>query len=489
MANPTRPEIEAVVTLPTYTVEWWDGAAWTALSDDLVLEVSGAAESAGGESGITFGAEATARATIRLDPQADVDLGSRVRVRYGFAASDQLTRVLGVIESEDREAAAVTWTVAGLDTLIARTAVFSPLFYRRPAATATSASSVEDPSDGGYAGGLVNYILWTAGGRPVDQIGSYANALFYYACDTSLIVPEWSWAAGENAWDELGRLARACGLMIYQAADGVVRCQHALNLAGSGSYHFTTAVYGDLRSRRSQGERIGTVRCRYTARRLQPRQVVYEDTTPRAIGGMGTLTLTLEMPQPVYDYEADGTTLPADTVTGCTTEGIAVSQSAAIDDQAAAQLTITITNEGNDTMIVSRIQIRGRPIVVTEEGQVSYGSGTPEREIGGDTGVYVQTRAHAERICRLYADFYGAPLPVYTASGCAYDPDRTVGEAVLLTGLDAASLTCRITAIRHADTGATMEVDLVQTSTLPQLAETFIIGTAYAGGDTRTLGY
>jgi hypothetical protein len=494
MPAPTRGEIEAAVTLPTYQVEYWNGSAWTAIAANNVLDVSGTAESAGGANGVTFGAEATASLTIRLDPSCSTIAWerTRVRVKFSFASADLITRATGVITRRTRDAdGAVTWEVEGFNEPIARTAVYSPLFYRRPASTLTSATSIEDPTNGAYRAGLVNYILWAAGGRPSEQAASYPSALFYYRCDFAPITPEWSWAAGENAWDELGRLARACGLVIYQAADGVVTATSALALGGTASYTFDEGDYEDWREDASTGELVGAVRCAYTTRRLQPRQVVYEDSLARQIVPGGSGTYTLDMQQPVYDFEITSGALPSDAITATTTEGKLLTMSAAIVSQSASRLTITVTNPGAETMVISRIQIRGRPIAVVEEGSVTVGSGLPEREVGSDTGVYVQSQFHAERLCTLFRDLYGTTLPTRQLIGSGYDPDRSVGEIVGLTNaawaLSAAPH--RITAIRHANTGATMDVDLVPSATLPTPAGTFIIGASYSGGDVRLLSY
>jgi hypothetical protein len=491
MAPPTRGQIEAVNTEPTYQLEYWNGSAWVAVTSAWVLDGDGAAESAGGANGVTFGAETTASLTIRLDPLGAGIAWQRtpVRLKYGFSTSDLIVRATGVISTRSRSDKELIWQIDGFNEPIARTAVYSPLFYRRPAATLTSATSIEDPTNGAYKAGLVNYILWAAGGRPSEQSASYPTALFYYRCDFAPITPEWSWAAGENAWDELGRLARACGLVIYQAADGVVTATSALALGGTAAFTFVEPE--GLTEDASTGELVGAVRCAYTTRRLQPRQVVYEDSLARQIVPGGSGTYTLDMQQPVYDVEATSGALPADAVSATTTEGKLLTMSAAIVSQSAARLTITVTNPGTETMVISRIQIRGRPIAVVEEGSVTVGSGLPEREVGSDTGVYVQSQFHAERLCTLYRDINGAVLPTRTISNWGYDPDRSVGEIVGLTksawGLSAAPH--RITAIRHHKTGAVMDVDLVPSATLPTPAGTFIIGTSYSGGDVRLLSY
>lgn len=218
MSDPTRLEIEATVTQPTYQVEYWNGSAWVAVSDDYVLQVTGANDAGGGSSGIDFGAGAAPRFTVELEDNATTAAiawtKTKVRARYGFASSNQLTRHIGIINSRSRaygEVPTIVWDCSGFDQSIRDTEIYSTMRYRRLAATVTTVSSVEDPTDPAYAGGLVNQILWESGGRPLAQIGSYANALFYYVCVNALMAPEWSWIAGEDAWQELDKLCRAVG--------------------------------------------------------------------------------------------------------------------------------------------------------------------------------------------------------------------------------------------------------------------------------------
>lgn len=494
MSDPSRPQIEAAVTKPTYTVEYWNGSAWTTIADAQVLGVSGASESAGGDNGIIFGCEATSSAQIQLDT-ASASIAwrrTRARVRFGFDTSNKLVRAAGLVTRRSVDTIGrPTWTLSGWEELIGRTPVYSPMFYRRPAATKTTATSIEDPTNGAYAAGIVNYAFWQAGGRPLEQAGTYTSAVFYYSCDTSLIAPEWSWIAGENAWAELGRVARACGMVIFQAADGTMRAQHALNLAGTGTYTFTRAVYKTISEDDQVGTMVAAVRCRYTTRRLQAQQVVYEDTTPRLLEPTGSLSLTLEMSQPVYDYVTSGGALPSDALVAATTEGNLRTIGATVVEASAGRMRLTLNNATGDVIVVSRIQIRGRPVAPVEEGMVVIGSGTPEREIGEDAGVLIQSRMHALQMAQLFYDFNSTSRPTRTLAECGYDPDRYVGEAVLVTdavyGLS--SHPHRITAIRHTKTGALMDVDVVPTDGLPTLNDVFVIGQTYSGGTTKKLSY
>ena len=496
MSDPTRGQIEAIVTLPTYDVEYNTGGGWVALSQSYVIDVDGANEErAGGENGITFGADAAASVTIRLDPLASSIAwdGTLVRVRYGFGASNKLIRFAGVIVRRSRrDDAELTWECEGWQELIKRTPMFSPLFYRRPAATRTTASSTEDPTNGAYVGGLVNYIFWQAGGRPLEQSGTYPSATFYYSCDYAPITPEWTWIAGENAWEELGRLAKACGMLIFQGADGVMYAKSALSLGGSsGGYTFTSAAFETIEEDTSRREKVAAVRCRYVVRRLQGEQVVYEDKEPRFIAAGASLTVTLEFQQPVYTVVLSAGALPASSYTATTLTAQPATVSNTVSSTAAGRIVIVFTNSGSAPAVLSSITIVGRPIAPAEEGIATVGSGTPEREIGDDTGVYVQSLAHAQRLAKLVLDFFGSALAKRTLTGCGYDPDRAIGEIVGLTyapwSLSAAAH--RIASIRHKNTGATMDVVLVPVAGLPTIAGVFVTGTTYAGADTRELSY
>lgn len=495
MAPPTRGQIDASVTLPTYQVEYWNGSAWAAISDDDVIAVSGGNVAGVGETGLAFGAFANPGGSIELWDSATIAAISwaraRVRVSYGFDTSDQLVRMIGLLTGRERilsdNAAAFRFSIGGLDELIADTPIYSPMFYRRNAATATTAVSVEDPTSGSYAGGLLNYILWQAGGRPAEQSGAYPSAVFYYACETSLITPEWSWIAGEDAWDELNRLCKACAGQLYQDVDGVLRFVNPLSLAPASTYTFTVNELGGISERSTTLDLVGAARCSYVARRLQPRQVVYEDTTPRLIAPGETLALVVEPTLPVYEWITPGS--EAVNVTDIAINLVTITP--VLSSTAAGRATVSIANASSTAYILSRITLYGRPVAAVEEGQARYGSSTPEIAIGDDAGVYVQSRTHAERLCRIAVDFYGTARAQRELTGCGYDPDRTIGEGVSLT-VSAWSLSAaahRIVGIDHSETGAQMDVTLVDVSGVPTASDLFQINGSYAGGDTRTLGY
>jgi GTPase SAR1 family protein len=80
--------------------------------------------------------------------------------------------------------------------------------------------AIEDPTAGGYVGGLANELLWRSGGRPFDQAATYPTALFYYVCQGSAVAPAYGWSDGDKAMMESMtgfKRAGADGILTYYA--------------------------------------------------------------------------------------------------------------------------------------------------------------------------------------------------------------------------------------------------------------------------------
>jgi hypothetical protein len=154
----------------------------------------------------------------------------------------------------------------------------------------------------------------------------------------------------------------------------------------------------------------------------------------------------------------------------------------------AQRITLSITNNSSLPFIVNRIKIDAEPITAGEQGMVTVGSGQPTRTL--EDNVYVQTKAHAERLAGMALAFFGAVRTLRTLSGCPYDVNRLVDETVGLTSaaLGLSSAPHLITAIRHSDTGTEAEYTLVDTAGLPQTADYWLVQAAVQAG-TKKLGW
>jgi hypothetical protein len=507
MAPPTRAQTSGDVTQPIYAATLYLTGAW---GTDITGDITSAehtVETSGEVSGIAFGTIVSPRATVTFnaDGLARSWELTPIRIAYGFAGSDTVARFVGVIVGCSWEGAGGSWECRGWDALIEGQEIRSPLFRRRPIATATTASSIEDPASGSYAAGIVNYILWSCGGRPYEQAGSYASALWYYSCTHALIAPEFTWIAGEDPWQALQRFVRAAGGQLYQDDAGTVRFVDPLTLAsGSSSFTFTDGVltaaqreslngagYGTPTRRASVEKSATGFTCAYLSRRVQGVQVVYEDTQPRRVEPGETITVNCDTTLPLFSIDrAERDAAVVRTAYAPTAAEVTVG----IASSSAQRVTVQIENTLSEPVQVDGVRVWGRPVSAGEEGTAGYspggGSLNHERVRGVEDNPWIQSERHARQIARMAYDFHATAGEAVTLPDVAYDPDRYVGEIVSFTYSDwsYSAVAHRIVAIR-VEGGAFMEVDLTPINGLLTVDEVFVVGTAYSGGDTRELSY
>ncbi|MBK8772180.1 MAG: hypothetical protein IPM06_17400 [Rhizobiales bacterium] len=499
MTPPSREQIEATTTQPIYEIAYWLNGIWNSIDPDDVQDADPQHSTSADLHGVAFGASVGASCTIvladtpalRALPWAQLP----VRVSFGFATSNLVDAFRGIVMRYARDGDTITWSCAGLDVLLSTIPIYSPLLAQRLMATATSGSTQEDPAISTWRGGIINYIFWMCGGRPLEQQASFPAALFYYTCQAALIAPAWSWVAGENAWDELQRLCTGGGGQVVQRPDGVFAYSNPLSFgAGPSTMTITSAHIDTFQIAGDAHDMVASVRCRVTNRLLQLEQAVYEDATPRLIGPGAPITIVCDMAVPVYDYvfaSSGAPTLPEDAVLVTTLGGIpATGITATLTQIGAARATLQISSSSGQTVVCRRIMLRGRPVAVVGDEQLVIGNGTPQLEISDDVAVLIQTADHAQMIGSLYTSFYGQTRPVVTLS-LLYDPDRKLGERVTLNLPDDgfAMVPMRIVAVRVQETGARMELDVVSVAGLPTDDQFFLLDTVYADSDTRQLSY
>lgn len=505
MASPTAAEIQAPITAPTFQAEVKRGGSWVDVSA-YVVDTETSLESASGDNGLAFGSFVSPGATLTLTKEqitAEWE-GCPVRIKYGFAASDKGQQFVGLAMAFDADTTVVRLAGAGWQAIIERVAIYSPLFRRRPIATKTTLTSIDDPNEPAYAAGMINYILWQCGGRPLEQVVAYPDADFYYSLQRAAIAPDWTWIAGENAWDELGRLCRAAGGQIYQGADGVVRYVEPLSLADTAATHLYTdasltaatkvsgnaSAYGNIQVAASVEDAVSRVECRFTERRLLGPREVYRNKPDLYIVGSASVTLTLDTQLPLYDATRvelhacklrGGSELTADDITYT------------IDAVRGQRTTVTLTNPLAVPITLYEVALFGRPLAAIEEGNAYYAGSTSRpyastRQL--EDNPLIQSASHARRLCRMVYDFATAAAQVITLTGCGFDPRRFVGETVSLTssahGYSARD--CRIVAIRETK-GSQMDLTLAPIDGLPKRSNCWIIGTSYSGSDIRELSY
>jgi hypothetical protein len=488
----------------SFLLEWKPAGSWVDITASIA-EVSGDLELSGNtDNALSFGDASDLRCSVKTDDltlQATAYLDVPIRFTPTISGVT-VVAFTGIIAGRDRDQTSLTFACEGYQRLIARTRAYSVARYRRVVATATTVASVEDPDDVAYVGGLINEALWRAGGRPLEQDFTYTTALFYYSVpEDAILAPEWSWLAGENAWDECLKLARASGGQLYQSADGVVRYLQPLSF-GSGTATYTFAdtlagatnrqgVYGDLTEQGTGDLVVTKVMCSFVPRQKQGIQEVINDTTPRLIPALETTTITLEAQNPLASLLLSGGTLPFDAVKATFLDGrpVVAGDLDITVTLKAQQITLAVENTSANPIAIHALILQGEPIVAGEAGTASAGSGTGTLTIPDNP--YIQSQAHAERLCEMVLAFHGTTLPLRSATGCVYDPARSVGETVSLTcsRWSLSAVAHLITAKRHSDTGMEASYDLVPVVGLPKSADFFIVGSTSYTGLSRKLGF
>lgn len=474
------------IATATYLVEWRPAGVWTDISS-AVLDVRGDdAITLSPDNALAFGDASEQRASVTTSTALAATSWSRtpIRITYTINGTARLA-FAGIVTGRRRRGDALEFDCVGFAELLRATKAYSAALERRPVATKTSASSVEDPDDPSWQAGLINWILWQAGGRPSEQSGSYPSATFYYSCDQAALAPTWSWAAGEDGWAELQKLAEAGGGQIFQRGDGVVCYRQPYGYPdGTATYTFDESVYGPDPSEAASASKVCTaVRCSYVQRAERPLQQVADDTTARLIAIGESITVVLEPSWPITSLETRGGSL-TDTAVHASMgieEAVQGTHYTTVVSWSAQQVTVGINNSSGYPLSVWSITLRGTPIMPIESGSVTIGSGVNQRAV--QDNPYIQDEAHARRLCQLYLLYYGAPRPVRTIARCVYDPLRAVGEAVRLTiGIWSISSQLHlIAAIRHDATGLFADYDLIPIDDLPTAGDYFQVGTAYSG--------
>lgn len=479
-----------------YQVEWKPGASWVDITA-YTLSVEGQFETTGANNGVAFGDSSSAAFSVTLDPARIGTLSlvvwELVPVRVTFTMDVTVARGgAGVIVGLQRDTDTATLQCEGYQRIISRTRMYSVLFERRPIATKTTATSVENPASGGYAAGPINYALWQSGGRPYEQAASYPTASFYYSLQHALIAPDVSWLAGEDAWEACLKLVRAAGGQLYQRPDGVIAYVTPLSLAnGTSVFSLSESDYESVEQNGAAGSTMASVIVPYQTRYKAGMQQVIDDTTPRVVGVGETITIDLEPSYPLYGLETESGGIVSGAVSATFYDGRLVAQGSGYTHTltlAAQRIMLTITNVAAQPFVIERIALRGIPSAPGEAATVTLGSGQPALTI--EPNDFIQTRAHAQRLGNMALDFFAQARPIITVRGVLYNPALDLGAIGTLT-VSAWGISDTPVALlgkRHADTGTKMDVTVVDITGLPQIDDFFLVSTS-AQIATKRIGY
>jgi hypothetical protein len=508
MAAPTRAQITGTVTLPKYRVYINQGSGDTLVSGASVLALNTSVQTTNNiRNGFAFGSLSHTQSTIEITRDVSITNWrlARVKIQYGYADSDFVTAFEGIITERQRTGNRIIFQCSGFNYLIERTEIYTPVFYRRPLATKTTVSSVEDYRELGAEPGLLNIIMYECGGRPYEQPSAISDPKFkfWYSFDQSIITPRFSWISAENAWDEVFRIVRAAGGQFYQDKNGVFYYKQPLTYghvpSGVTPYHFTESLYSDISEESSTAEKVTSVRSSFVMRNLEPMQVVYESSEPRLLPKNEETLIRAELQYPVMTYNSninsveillDDQTIKAIYFDGRDATDAFSTLTCSVISKAAQLIELEFDNQTGEPIALNKIEIWGAPVMAGAEGLVKYGTDRTS-ELQLEDNPYIQSYSQAYRLVRMVYDFYSKNYDVRTISGVAYDPDRYLGEVVSLTYTP-----WGITNERHRiigleyQNGSVMSVTMVSIAGLPTRDDVYIVQTeTYTSGTTKMVSY
>lgn len=219
------------------------------------------------------------------------------------------------IRNEDRTS--VTFTMRSFLDLLNITLIETPLLRGRKVATKIPTTSTvanlkaQDPTrKEGSSVGIVNTILWLAGGRPYNYKDLYTsqNAYvagqypkFFYDVQASVINPEWVWFNYENLLDDLRQLCKSSGGLLTHDLDGVVRYK---NIFGSkktwNGLTITDSIASKFTLSEKGSEPYSKVIITYTPRYLSGNQEVYKSVINEYLNYGQTVERKINFNKPVY---------------------------------------------------------------------------------------------------------------------------------------------------------------------------------------------
>jgi hypothetical protein len=471
-----------------YTVEVYASGVWTALDKDAITEVScDLSLSSNSTNPLAPGddSDASARFTILHSAATFAWLHTPVRITFQIDGGSS-TAFVGVITERASDGMERSFVCKGIDQLIRTTKLHSPVFERHAFASRTTLTSVEDPADPSWQGGVLNWIMWQCGGRPLQQAASYPSAVFYYDFDASVLDCRYIWVAGDDAWQEAQKMCGDSGGRLYQQENGVVAYRSPLKLNSSTTgAALDNASFGSIEEQESADQVANTIIVPYTRRFLLSSQEVLNDTVPRVIRPSDSITVELTPRWPVYRYDsfsltitdAMGNPLPNDSAGYTYTT-----------DAKAQLVTLVITNHRSTPVTLRKLVSVGSPLAPGEAAEARAGSGAPERAI--QASEFVQTEQHAQRLARLLLDLY-APTPTRTIRGAVYDPASHLGDIKAVTDADLGlNATPHLITSRSDDGGETVTYTMVSTAHLPALSDLLVIDTTYSDtAVTKKLSY
>lgn len=448
----------------------------------------------------------------------------------------------------------VTFTTRNFIDLLNITLIETPLLRNRKTATrvpdTVSVNNLkkQDPTlKEGSAVGIVNALLWLAGGRPYKYKSLYTTQdayvagqypKFYFDCESSIINPEWLWFNYENLLEDLRNLCKATGGLITQDNDGVVRYKNVYSMRETwNNITLTDSNYSSLDLSESGTEPYAKIIITFTPRYLSNSQEVYTAVLGEYLTPGQSLTRQIEFSKPTFRIMNKSTSGQlTDTIVGGILTNVKEKISAVDIFGTRRKVNVRIANYdkmyipkyvatstpgtytvaqdlkvvpsqsatfhlshnvevGAGTLYIGEVSIYGRSLeAASQETYIKQINQFPTisgyKELRLPDNPYVQSESQAKRIIEMAGYLMVNPRLQVSAKDVPIVSGIQLGKTIRITStVYSIDDYFSITGIEYGNNLAKADLTLLSLSGLYTLDNLFIVGTTYTDNPSKRLSF
>lgn len=397
--------------------------------------------------------------------------------------------------------------------------------------------------------GIINALLWSIGGRPYKYKSLYDNQYasvagqypkFYFDCDVSAMDPEWTWFNYENLFDDLNSLCKASGGILRQDSDGVVRFENIYNFNKTFTgVTLTDSSYSSLELGEFGTEPYSRIVTTYTPRFLSSAQIVFSEKFAENLAYQESLTRRVNFDKPVWKIlntvlsgqlsdsivssglvqindsaqvqtvDIFGVQRPVKfkitphttfAVTRYIPSGVSGTFTQVLNDNVVASQSATVEIENSvvsdsSSLYIGDVKIYGRSLEAGGQQRYvlqvrPYSSISGYKEFTIPDNPYVQSDLHAQRLSQVTKYLMENNRVQVSIQDVPFVSGLTLGQIIRIDStINELDEYFRVTSIEHVDAFSRMNINAISISGLYTQGDLFIVGTTYAGSDTRVLSF
>jgi len=482
----------------------------------------------------------------------------KLELFQSITGGDTYTKVFdGLLFERTTSLNTVTYAARGYLDLLNITLIETPLLRNRRVATYIPAGTTDadkftklkaqNPTIlEGSSVGIINAILWLAGGRPYKykslfdtQYSGVAGQRpkFYYDCEASVINPEWVWFNYENLYSDLTLLCKASGGMLNQDLDGTVQYKNIFGTKQDwNGYVLNDSKFSKLDTNQYGTEPYSKIITTYTPRYISNSQEVFKTVINEYLNYDESVERQIQFTKPVYK-------LVNKTISGQLTDTIVgsgfkyVKDKMNVVDSFGTKQIISARIEPHDTIYITKYaaadtignftKVKDTAVVPSQSttlyikntqnqastvyvGEVSlfgralesanqetymlplnqYPTISGFKELRLNDNPYIQSESQAVRLINIAKYLMEIPRPALSVSDIPYTSSLRLGDTILVnSAFYSISGEYKITSVAFNSNLTTVQLNLLSMSGLFSSSETFQVGVSYQDANSRILTF